>query len=177
MGAAGAALCPDGEDLDPFRQLELGRRRVFPREVQVIAAAVAGVAFVADPAEGRHRTILLWLRPEGEAGDPAPGRVAFAVAVDRNDVDGEAVVVVGVLDGTAVTADVFAIWQRPGVTVGDVNREVLGNPDEVGHDAAVDHVAFFVRDRGRNRHDPAGRRGDPGRDRAGARGRRPEPAE
>src|SRR5262249_9983018 len=143
----------------------------------VVAAAVAGVAFVADPAERRHGAVLLRLGPESQARDAAPGRIAFAIAVDRHDVDGEAVVVVGVLGGAAVATDVFAIWQRPRVAVGDVDREVLGDPDQVGNDAAVDHVAFFVRDRSRDRHDLAGGGDDPGRNGAGVRGGRPERGE
>src|SRR5665811_672258 len=43
---------PDAEGLDPLCDLELAHGRVFPGEVQVVAAAVARVAVVADPAEG-----------------------------------------------------------------------------------------------------------------------------
>src|SRR6187549_356243 len=46
------ALEADREDLDPFRQLPLPHGGVFPGEVEVVAAAVARIAVVADPAEG-----------------------------------------------------------------------------------------------------------------------------
>src|SRR5918995_4246149 len=62
----------DGEDFDPFGDLELGHDRVVPGEMEVMAAAVAGVAVIADPAEGSRRTFLQRLGPAGEAGDPGP---------------------------------------------------------------------------------------------------------
>ena len=114
------------EDFDPFGELELGRRGVVPGEVEVVAAAVAGVAVVADPAEGRPRFVLDRLGPEGEAGDRRPvARRICELAVQRHDVDREAVVVVGVADVAVVAADVFAARQRAGVAVGDVDREAL----------------------------------------------------
>src|SRR5690242_9536840 len=50
--AGGARLDPaeaDREDFDPFRERVFGRCGVVPGEVEVVAAAVAGVAVVADP--------------------------------------------------------------------------------------------------------------------------------
>ena len=76
--------------------------------------------------------------------------------VQRDDVDREPVVVVGVADVAVVAADVFPVGQGPGVAVGDVDREAGGDPAQVGHDATVDHVAFFVRDGGRDRDDLPG---------------------
>ena len=46
-----------------------GAGGVVPGEVEVVAAAVAGVAVVADPAEGRTGLVLDRLGPVGEAGD------------------------------------------------------------------------------------------------------------
>ena len=56
----------------------------------MIAAAVAGVAFVADPAEGQHGFVLHRLRPEGQARDRGPGSVAFAGSpVQLHYIDGD----------------------------------------------------------------------------------------
>jgi hypothetical protein len=158
------------EDLDPFGQLELWRRGVFPGEMEVVAAAVAGVAVVADPAEGGDGLVLDRLGPFGEARYAVPGAVAFAVAVQRHDIDGEAVVVVGVSDMAVVATDVFAVGQRARVAVGHVDREVGGDPAQVGNDALVDHVAFFVGHRGGDRDDCAACVDDAGRGWAGAGG-------
>jgi hypothetical protein len=43
-------------------------RAVFPGEVKVVAAPVAGIAVVADPAEGRSRVVLGRFGPAGERG-------------------------------------------------------------------------------------------------------------
>ena len=162
-------LAVDAEDLDPFGELEHRRDRVFPGEVQVVAAAVAGVAVVADPAERRPGAVLARLGPVREPRDRPPARVAAAVAVQRHDVDGEPVVVVGVAHVAAVAADVRAVGQRPGVPVGDEDRVALRDPAQVGDDPPVDHVPRFVRDRGRDRHDPARRVDRPRRQRRRAR--------
>src|SRR5204863_6271864 len=66
-------LAADREDLDPFGQREHRREGVFPGEVQVVAAAMAGVAVVADPAEGGPRAVLEGLGPVSEAGYRGPG--------------------------------------------------------------------------------------------------------
>ena len=156
-----AGLFADREDFDPFGELELRRDGVFPGEVEMVAAAVAGVAVVADPAEGRRR--LGSARGSAQrARRVIPRQLAshLLLQFSGDDVDREAVVVVGVFDVAAVAADVFAVRQRPRVAVADVDREALGDPAQVGEDAAVDHVAFFVRDRGRDRHDFAGRVGE-----------------
>src|SRR6476469_10635146 len=99
----------DRHHFDPFGELEHRRDGVVPGEVQVVAAAVAGVAVVADPAERRPRFVLFGLGEEGEAGDPGPVGVAFGARGGGDDVDREAVVVVGVLDVAFVAADVFAV--------------------------------------------------------------------
>ena len=69
-----------------------------------------------------------------------------------------------------VAADVFAAEQRPRVAVGDVDRVAGGDPAQVGQDAAVDHVAFFVRNRGGDRDHFPRRVDEPGRGRAGGGG-------
>ena len=114
-----------GEDFDPFGELCIRRRRgVVPGEVQVVAAAVAGVAFVADPAEGRRPACSGRLGPEARArviGAQVASQVVLAA--DRDEVDGEAVVVVGAAGVAVVAADVVAVGQRAGVAVGDVDRD------------------------------------------------------
>src|SRR5215469_469234 len=50
LARAGTAA-PGGEDFDPFGERVFGRRGVVPGKVEVVAAAVAGVAVVTDPAE------------------------------------------------------------------------------------------------------------------------------
>src|SRR5262249_13954418 len=99
----------DGEDLDPVGPLGLGRRGAIPGEMQVVAAAVARVAVVADPAEGRDGLVLNRLGPFGEAVYAGPGAVALGVPVQRHDVDGEPVVVVRAPDMAFVAANVFAV--------------------------------------------------------------------
>ena len=79
----------------------------------MVAAAMAGIAVVADPAERRAGAALDRLGPVGEAGDRRPAGVAFAGAIEGNEVDGEPVVVVGVPDVAVVAADVFAAGQWP----------------------------------------------------------------
>ena len=142
---------------------------VVPGEVQVVAAAVAGVAVVADPAEGGTGFVLDRLGPVREPRDRQPAAVAFRPAALGDEVDGEPVVVVGVAGVAAVAAGPPAARQRPRVAVGDVDREVFGDPAQVGQDAAVDHVALFVGDRGRDRHDLPGRVDRPRGGGAGAR--------
>jgi hypothetical protein len=82
-----------------------------------------------------------------------------------------------VLDVAAVAADVFAARQRAGVAVADVDRVALGDPTQVRDDAAVDHVAFFMRNRRRDRDDFAWRVLELGRARAGLGGRDEENAD
>src|SRR4051812_29964188 len=77
------------EDFDPGGERELKCGRVVAGEVEVVAAAGAGVAVVADPAERGTGAVLDRLGPLGETGDPGPGAVALAVAVpvQRHEVD------------------------------------------------------------------------------------------
>src|SRR5436305_2148668 len=96
------AFAVNGEDFDPLGEGVFGGAGVVPGEVEVIAAAVAGVAVVADPAEGGTGLVLDRLGPVGEAGDRRPGGIAPAVATQRHEVDGESVVVVGAADVAAV---------------------------------------------------------------------------
>jgi hypothetical protein len=79
--------------------------------------------------------------------------------------------VIGILDVAKMAANVFAVGQRARVAVGDVDREAGGDPAQVGDDAPVDHVAFFVGNRGRNRDDFPTGVNQPGGDRRGGRGR------
>ena len=164
-GRPTVSLGPVGKTSTHSARASWASRGVVPGEMEVIAAAVAGVAVVANPAEGRRRLALDRLGPEGEAGDRGPFGVTFGAAAERGQVDGEPVVVIGALGVAFVAAGVLAARQRAGVAVGDVDRVALGDPAQVREDAAVDHVARFVWDRGRDRHDLAGRVDEPGRGR------------
>ena len=66
---------------DPGRMPGLGRR-VHPGEVEVVAAAMAGVAVPADPAPGRDRLVLPRLGEVGEVADLAPGAAHGPVGDD-----------------------------------------------------------------------------------------------
>src|SRR3954447_12451525 len=54
-----------------------------PREVQVVAAAVAGIPVVADPPERRARVVLRWLGPPRKRVDVVPGSARARHEVDR----------------------------------------------------------------------------------------------
>ena len=86
LGRRAAAVAADGGGAAQ-RVHELGRGaglglRVIEGEVQVVAAAVAGVAVVADPAEGRTGLVLLRLGPRGQAIDVVPGAALGPVGDD-----------------------------------------------------------------------------------------------
>src|ERR1700709_2562100 len=153
----------DGEDFDPFGEFVGFRRGVVPGEVEVVAAAVPDVAFVADPAERGDRLFLFRLRPEGEGGDRHPVRVAGGGVHGRHEVDREAVQVVGGGGVAFVAADVLAVGERAGVAVGDEDRVAGGEPAQVSDDPAVDHVARFVGDGGGDLDQGAGGVDDPQR--------------
>ena len=68
---------------DPRGGLARLRRRVHPRQVQVVAAAVVDVAVVADPAERRARVVLTGLGPLGEAVDVVPRATRRGDDVER----------------------------------------------------------------------------------------------
>ena len=98
----------------------------------MVTAAVAGVAVVADPAE--RQAGLFCTGSAQRARRVIRRQVAshFVPAVERHEVDREAVVVVGASVVAFVAAGVFAVGQRPRVAVGDVDRVALGDPAQVG---------------------------------------------
>ncbi len=105
-----------------------------PGEVQVVAATVAGVAVVADPAERRPGPVLLWLCPAREPADVAPAAAGGAVG---DDVEREA-------DRVLALARVDRVGR---VAVGDEDLVAANDPLHVLEQAAVDALAGEAGDR------------------------------
>ena len=145
------------EDLDPGDHREVPGVCVGPGEVKVIAAAVAGIAVVPDPAERRARLVLPRLGPSGQPRHALPVTVALRAPGAGADVDRHPVLVIGIGNMAAwATDDLLRIArQRPGVSLVDRDREMRREVAQIGDQPAVDHRPGLVGDRGRDRDDLA----------------------
>ena len=107
----------------------------------MVAAAVVGVAVVADPSPRRAGLVLRGFGERGEAVDVIP-----AATRAGNQVHGEAerVLAVGGVSGG-------------GVAVGDLRVEGLDDPQQVGQDPLVDQLAGLARESATMRPPPTTR--------------------
>jgi hypothetical protein len=117
---------------DPGRVARRGRG-VHVGEVQVVSAAVPGVAVVANPPPGRARMVRLGLGQMREPVDLVPVAAASAVG---NDVERE-------------PDRVLAVWRVDpggGVAVGDEDVESPAQPVDIAEQASIDSLTGEARD-------------------------------